>query len=52
MTDERMALLELLEKDADSDLVRDLLAFAAERMMEAEVEVAAGAAKGARAPLR
>ena len=52
MTDERMALLELVEKDADSDLVRDLLAFAAERMMEAEVEVAAGAAKGARAPLR
>ena len=52
MTDERMALLELVEKDADSDLVRDLLAFAAERMMEAEAEVAAGAAKGARAPLR
>ena len=52
MTDERMALLELLEKDADNDLVRDMLAFAAERMMEAEVEVAAGAAKGAREPLR
>lgn len=52
MTDERMALLDLVEKDADSDLVRDMLAFAAERMMEAEVEVAAGAAKGAREPLR
>ena len=52
MTDERMALLNLLEKDADSDLVRDMLAFAAERMMEAEAEVAAGAAKGARTPLR
>lgn len=52
MTDERMALLDLVEKDADSDLVRDMLAFAAERMMEAEAEVAAGAAKGARAPLR
>ena len=52
MTDERMALLDLVEKDADSDLVRDMLAFAAERMMEAEAEVAAGAAKGARTPLR
>jgi len=41
-----------VEKDADSDLVRDMLAFAAERMMEAEAEVAAGAAKGAREPLR
>jgi transposase-like protein len=47
-----MALLDLVEKDADSDLVRDMLAFAAERMMEAEAEVAAGAAKGAREPLR
>jgi putative transposase len=52
MTNERMALLDLVEKDADSDLVRDMLAFAAERMMEAEAEVAAGAAKGAREPLR
>ena len=48
MTDDRMALLELVEKDADSDLVRDLLAFAAERLMETEVEAATGAAKGAR----
>jgi len=47
-----MALLDLVEKDADSDLVRDMLAFAAERLMEAEAEVAAGAAKGAREPLR
>src|SRR3954465_10229581 len=52
MTNERMALLDLVEKDADSDLVRDMLAFAAERMMEGEAEVAAGAAKGARTPLR
>jgi transposase-like protein len=50
MTDDRMALLELLEKGADADLVRDMLAFAAERIMEAEV--AAGAAKGARSRLR
>ena len=48
MTDERMALLELVEKDADADLVREMLAFAAERLMELEVEAAAGAPKGAR----
>src|SRR5918998_149798 len=52
MTEEKMALLELVEKGADADLVRDMLAFAAERVMEAEAEVAAGAAKGARTPLR
>jgi Transposase, Mutator family len=52
MTDDRMALLELVEKGADADLVRQMLAFAAERIMEAEAETAAGAAKGARPPLR
>ena len=30
MTDERMALIELIEKGADADLIRDMLAFAAE----------------------
>lgn len=52
MTDERMALLELVEKEADCDLVREMLAFAAERIMEMEVEGVAGAPKGARSPLR
>jgi len=28
MTDERMALLELVEQQADGDLVREMLAFA------------------------
>jgi len=37
MTEERMALIELVEKQADGDLVREMLAFAAERIMEAEV---------------
>ncbi len=50
MTKETMALIELIEKGADSDLVREMLAFAAERMMEAEVEVRTGAAHGARDP--
>ena len=52
MTDERMALLELVEKQADGDLVREMLAFAADRIMEAEVEARTGAAKGSRSPLR
>lgn len=52
MTDERMALLELIEKGADADLVRDLLAYASERLMAAEVEQLTGAAVGARSPGR
>ena len=52
MTDERMALLELVEKEADADLVREMLAFAAERLMELEVEAVTGAPKGARSFLR
>ncbi len=52
MTDERMALIELIEKGADSDLVRELLAFAAERMMELEVEAKTGVPAGARSPDR
>ncbi len=52
MTNERMALLELVEKSADADLVREMLAFAAGRIMDAEVELVTGAAKGARTALR
>jgi putative transposase len=52
MTDERMALLELVEQSADADLVREMLAFAAERIMDAEVELLTGASKGARTTLR
>lgn len=36
MTDERMTLIELVEKAADTDLVREMLAFVADRMMDAE----------------
>jgi transposase-like protein len=52
MTDERMALLELIEKGADADLVRELLAFASERLMAAEVDQLTGAATGVRSPDR
>jgi putative transposase len=47
-----MALIELVEKQADTDLVREILAFAADRMMEAEVEARTGVAKGTRSPMR
>src|ERR1700744_5436815 len=52
MTDDRMALLELIEKGADADLVREMLSFAAERLMDAEVEARTGAAHGVRDPAR
>jgi transposase-like protein len=47
-----MALLELIEKGADADLVRELLAFASERLMAAEVDQLTGAAAGVRSPDR
>jgi transposase-like protein len=52
MTDERMALAELIEKSADADLVREMLSFAAGRLMEAEVRARTGAEHGARDPGR
>ena len=52
MTDARMALLELIEKRADAHLVREMLAFAAERLMTVEVENLTGAPAGARSPER
>ncbi len=52
MTNERMALLELIEKGADADLVRELLAFASERLMAAEVDQLTGVAAGVRSPDR
>jgi len=52
MTDDRMALIAMIEKSADTDLVRDMLAFAADRLMDAEVEARTCAAHGMRAPAR
>ena len=52
MTDAKMALLQLVEQEADADLVREMLAFAAERMMELEIEAKTGAPTGARSPER
>ena len=52
MTDAKMALLELVEQEADADLVREMLAFAAARMMELEIEAKTGAPAGTRSPDR
>ena len=52
MTDDRMALIELIEKGADGDLVREMLSFAADRLMEAEVQARTGAGHNERDPGR
>jgi putative transposase len=52
MTDERIALRELLEKGSDATLLRDMIAFAAERLMELEVGAVTGATHGERSPER
>ncbi len=48
MTDEMMSLQALLEKSSDADLLREMIGFAAHRLMELEVENLTGAAHGER----
>jgi len=52
MTDEMISLRALLEKSPDADFIREMIGFAAERLMELEVGALTGAAHGERSPDR
>src|SRR3954470_6335241 len=52
MTDDRIALRELLEKGSDATFLREMIGFAAQRLMELEAEGLCGAAHGERSPDR
>jgi putative transposase len=52
MTDAMMSLRTLLEKSSDADLLREMVEFAAQRLMELEVESLTGAGHGERSPDR
>ena len=52
MTDDTIALRALLEKGSDASVLRDMIGFAAHRLMELETEAVCGAAHGERSPDR
>jgi putative transposase len=52
MTDDTMALRGLLEKSSDADLLREMIGFAAHRVMELEMAGLTGAALGERSESR
>jgi transposase-like protein len=52
MTDDTMSLRSLLERSSDADFLREMIGFAADRLMALEVEGLCGAGHGARSPER
>ena len=52
MTDDKIALSMLLEKSSDASFLREMIGFAAERLMQLETGVLCNAAPGERAPER
>ena len=52
MTDDRMALQSLVEKTSDAELLREMVGFAAQRLMDLEAEALTGASYGERSPDR
>ena len=52
MTDQETALRESLAKGTDASFLREMIGFAAERLMELEVGALTGAALGERSPDR
>ena len=52
MTDDRMALTQLLEKGSDSDLLREMIGYVAQRLMQMDVDGLVGAAHGERGESR
>ena len=52
MTDEMMALRSMLEKGTDTEVLREMIGFAAERLMELEIQALTGAGHGERSPER
>ena len=52
MTDDKIALRALLEKGSDATLLREMIGFAAQRLMELETEALCGAGHGERSEAR
>ena len=52
MTDDKIALRTLMEKGSDATFLREMIGFAAQRLMELETDTLCGAGHGERSPER